>query len=205
MERPELTDKVADYMIRLMGELLPSTLCFHNLSHTIDVVFAVSKIGKHLTLDESELNVLKIAAWFHDSGYLYEYKKHEDISKIIANTYLVQQFAEKDLIDDVLACITATKMPQSPQNILQEIICDADFFHFTLKEYQRKTQQLRKEWEIYLQKSYNDTEWNHFNLAMLQDHQYFTVYGKSVWQPLKMENISLLKSSAFDLNYNLNQ
>jgi uncharacterized protein len=194
MVRQEITDKVADHVVWLMGELLPSTLYFHNLSHTMDVVFAVSEIGEQLKLDESELNILKIAAWFHDCGYIYNYTGHEVISKIIAEIYLSQLFAEKDFIGEVLACINVTKMPQKPKNILQQVICDADFYHFTLKDYGKKSQQLRKEWEIYLQKIYSDTDWNHLNSGVLQNHQYFTRYGQDIWQPLVLKNVSQLKS-----------
>ena len=193
MEDSELTGKVADHVISLMGELLPPTLFFHNLSHTTDVVFAVSEIGEHLKLDNSEMDILKIAAWFHDCGYLYEYTGHEEISKVMARTYLIRQAAKKGFIEDVLACINATKMPQEPKNTLQQIICDADFYHFTLKGYGQKAHQLRKEWEIYRGKFYNDADWNQLNLNLLQQHQYFTTYGKEIWQPLKMKNISLLE------------
>ena len=34
-----------------------------------------------------------------------------------------------------MGCIAATKMPQKPEGVLQQIICDADLFHLSLPEY----------------------------------------------------------------------
>jgi predicted metal-dependent HD superfamily phosphohydrolase len=168
-----------------MEENLPPTMYFHNLGHTQRVVNAAIEIGGHCKLKRQELNILIVAAWFHDTGYLYHYKGHEDTSMIIAGTFLMQHHYNNEFIQQVWDCIEATKIPQSPKNLIQQIICDADMRHFALENYPDFASDLRQEWEVHLDKRYSDEEWRSLNLRALQHHKYFTEYGKTVLQEAK--------------------
>ncbi|MDB5148878.1 MAG: hypothetical protein JWQ57_2898 [Mucilaginibacter sp.] len=169
---------------------------FHNLGHTQRVVYAAIEISAHGKLKRQELTILTIAAWFHDTGYLYHYKGHEDTSMIIAGTFLMQHHYNNDFIQQVWDCIEATKVPQSPKNLIQQIICDADMHHFASPDYLKCAHNLKMEWEIYLGKQCSDEEWYNVNLNLLQQHQYFTEYGKTVLQAGKEKNIELMKKQA---------
>ena len=193
-----LEEKVAEYVDTLLHEKLPATLYFHNYEHTKHVVSAAMEIGAHVNLTQQDMLIVEVAAWFHDCGYLYHYTGHEESSKLIAGAYLAQMGADKPFIDDVLNCINATKMPQAPTNLVQQVICDADLYHFTAKDYQETALRLKKEWEVNLSKHYSNREWDFLNLRVLKEHSYFTTYGKTVMQKLKEENIALLKKSCFD-------
>ena len=45
---------------------LPDTMTYHNLNHTREVVKAAEKIGSYASLQEEEMEILLLAAWFHD-------------------------------------------------------------------------------------------------------------------------------------------
>lgn len=92
----------------------------------------------------------------------------------------------------VSSCILATRFPQQPKNKPEEILCDADFYHFSRTDYTAHEQQLRKEWEIHLHLKYTDDEWDKLNYEMLKDHKYFTTYGQTVLQERKKENLKKL-------------
>jgi uncharacterized protein len=98
----------------------------------------------------------------------------------------------EQFIDEVTGCIAATKMPQSPQNLLQQIMCDADMFHLADDNYPGYASRLRTEWELILNKQYSDEQWRQINLNMLIQHKYFTDYGKIVLQEHKLANIDKL-------------
>ncbi|UOE51251.1 HD domain-containing protein [Mucilaginibacter sp. SMC90] len=188
-----IVKKAAAYVTSLMEENLPATMYFHNKAHTQRVVNAALEIAGHCKLKKQELTILTIAAWFHDTGYLYHYKGHEDTSMIIAGTFLMQHHYNSDFIQQVWDCIEATKIPQSPKNLIQQIICDADLRHFASENYLDLARDLKQEWEVRLAKHFSDGEWHSLNLAVLQQHQFFTEYGKTVLQAAKQQNIDLMK------------
>ena len=193
-DRIDLIQKAMDYVTGLMAERLPATMTFHNMQHTLDVSDAVQLICTEEKLTPVECLVVQMAAVFHDSGYLFTYSGHEEASMGIAGTYLLQESWTAGMIDEVVSCIAATKMPQNPKNRIQEVICDADMYHFTRKDYPEYAARLKTEWGHHLNKHADDLEWDKSNLAVLCSHRYFTKYAQTFWQPLKQQNIQLLQT-----------
>lgn len=183
------------YVTDLLVERLSPNMQFHNLQHTLDVFEAAIEISKHTDLAEDEKVELQLAALFHDTGYAFQYLGHEDVSIAIAGTYLMQQGYHKGMYKPILDCIEATKMPQSPQNLMQQVICDADLHHFAKPNYIEYAERLRKEWEVHLRRTYTDEEWSQLNIAVLTNHRYFTEYGKTVMQAMKQQNIDLMRNA----------
>lgn len=85
----------------------------------------------------------------------------------------------EDIAQKAAGCILATKMPHNPQNLTEEIICDADTYHFGTKEFKTTNKNVKKEYELrgYAHFIHN---WNENAIALLQRHQYFTNYCKSL-------------------------
>lgn len=181
--------KVARFASKLLKTNLPKNLVFHNHQHTWEVVQAAYEIGKNSGLKEDEIEILMIAAWFHDIGHTVQYMGHEDASKQIATEYLQKINYPAGKLQQVLDCIEATRMPQNPTNTMQKIMCDADLYHFTLPSYLAKKELLRKEWELVFDKIYSDKAWNEMNLDFLKMHHYCTDYGEAVLSKRKDKNI----------------
>lgn len=188
----KLVKQASKFAKTLINNQLPQTMHFHNLLHTQYLVNAVTEIGFQCKISSREMAIIQTAAWFHDTGYCYAYIGHEDNSIGIAATFLKQEDADASFTDEVVGCIAATKMPQSPQNLLQQIMCDADMFHLADDDYPTYASRLRAEWEFTLTKKYSDEQWRQLNLNMLVQHKYFTDYGKTVLQGHKLANIDKL-------------
>ena len=63
---------------RLKNELDPR-LGYHNIMHTLDVLEQAEVLAKQENVtDKHDLLLLKTAAVFHDSGFLFVYKGHEE-------------------------------------------------------------------------------------------------------------------------------
>lgn len=172
---------------------LSSDLCFHNYSHTKEVVFSVQELCSRISAPDLKKEVVILAAWFHDCGYSSTYKGHEEESCHIAKDFLKIKEMPSHIIKEVTDCIMATTYPQSPKTLEDEIICDADFFHFARADYDRHEERLRKEWKLCLGRVYTDLEWHEQNCKLLLKHQYFTDYGKNVLQKFKDVNIQMMK------------
>lgn len=189
--------KVTQLLIQLIQQyctnLLTKERCvkfpFHNLEHTKEVVQNVSYLCAAMDIDKGDTEILKVAAWFHDTGFSVTYKGHEEESKKIATAFLKQQKIDKDFIDKVCNCIDATKMPQCPTTLLAEVLCDADIFHISNSHFFYRKLLLRREWEVFCDNKVTDLEWHKLNLEFLKMHHFRTVYGKEILEQGKQENI----------------
>jgi len=153
---------------------LDKAFVFHNLGHTLEVVEACETMATKSNLNDRDRLVLLLAAWFHDTGYSSGAAQHEENSEKVATTFLKSKGADPQLIRDVNACIMATKVPQSPTNIIEQIICDADLFHLGSETFVEKTKLLRQEINKLQDKEVDKKEWRQMNVEFLQRHRVFT-------------------------------
>ncbi|WP_158542185.1 HD domain-containing protein [Pedobacter chinensis] len=193
MDLNHIVELSSRFVTDLFAEELSVQLSFHSAYHTGNVVIAAEEIGLNAGLSTEELDLVAIAAWFHDTGYTRGYSGHEQLSVIIARDFLADNGLDAQRIEKITSCILATVFPQRPKNKLEMVLCDADFYHFSRDDYPGFEVSLRKEWETCLNLHYTDEQWNALNLEMLTNHQYFTVYGKTVLQERKQRNIDQLK------------
>jgi len=188
-----IIDRAKDYVLQLLLSKLPNGMRFHNVMHTQEVAKATIEIAGESNFSPKQLEVVTLAAWFHDCGYTNTHRNHEDSSKTIAADFLRQcNYPEED-IRQVLACIEATRFPQNPKSPEEEVLVDADLYHFTKTDYSKYERRLRMEFKTYLGKTYTNEEWDETNYALLKQHSYYTVYGKTVLQKFKEVNMEMLK------------
>lgn len=169
-------------------------LVYHNLEHTKQVVAAAEQIAAHYRLSDEDLLVIYIAAWFHDIGYLLgEPKTHEETGVQTALSFLQRQQVPASVQEKVSGCIMATKMPQEPHNLLEQIVCDADLFNFGTKQFKDRTKLLHKEIEITHHKEISGADWTAGTLKLMGEHHFHTDYARALLQQQKDENIADLK------------
>jgi hypothetical protein len=90
-------------------------------------------------------------------------------------------------------CIRATRLPQKPANLLQQIICDADLFHLGTDQFEDKTRALRKELNMTSGTHVSKEEWGRINVQFLEMHHYFTAYCKERLEHVKQEHLKRLR------------
>lgn len=188
-EQSRITQRASEYIFELFKEKLPEHLVYHNFAHTESVAAAARKLAKGMKLAEDAIEIVTLAGWFHDAGFIEAYHGHEDVSKRIAEEYLRGEGVSDQKIGFVLGCIEATRMPQSPKNLLEEILCDADMSALGKKTSFERSQLLRIEWEKALGKTMTDEEWLRQDLNFLTSHKYFTRYAQEIYDDRKLENI----------------
>ncbi|MEN7548897.1 Pycsar system effector family protein [Rapidithrix thailandica] len=186
-------EKAEEYITSLFNNELPKVYSYHNLEHTQEVVKAALEIGAHSHLDPGQLEVLLLAAWFHDTGYRFQAEEHEGKSAEIAQQFLENQGYAAEKIEQVKEAILATRMPQKPKSQVEKILCDSDLYHLSSGEFFDRSSLLRKEWADACDRSYNEEDWYAYNLDFLLKHQYFTEYAQSTMTPKKEDNIKKLR------------
>lgn len=181
-----------DHILRRLAEELPAHLTYHGHHHTIDVLEATERIAKAEGVSDSEIDMVLVAAAYHDCGFLYGHQDHEVKGCEIAKETLPQfGFGTKE-IDRVCEMIMATKVPQQPSNQLSRILCDADLDYLGRDDFEPVSQSLFK--ELNELDIVSDLEkWNRIQLGFLSQHSYHTDYGKTLRQPEKQKRLEEIK------------
>lgn len=190
-----IVDKVEAYAKTILENDIPDQYVYHDHYHTERVVEAAQTIGKECGFDENDIELLTVAAWFHDTGYNQGCSNHESAGVHIARAFLEKESYPEDKINKVEGCIKATKMPQNPTNSLEEVLCDADLHHLACEDYQKMAAKMHKEIEHMKGHSIEDEDWNEMNYQFFKDHEFFTTYGKTVLEPIKDRNLQTIKKA----------
>ncbi len=186
--------KTDHYITGLFEQQHPSHLVFHNLRHTKNVVERTKEICGHYQVSDRDMLIVYIAAWFHDTGYLFvEHEFHEERSVEIMKEFMGRFNLGEDLMEEIASCITATRQPRNPSGLLQEIICDADTYHFGTKEFKETNSLIFEEYQYYQKGALSKTAFNEGALMMLQHHQFYTSYCRDLLDSYKKKNMKKLK------------
>lgn len=195
-----LIQLVEEYAVNMILERSPKQNMYHNLDHTKEVVNAVIEIATGESVTKEELEIITIAAWFHDLGYIEKTKGHEEISAMFASNFLLNQDYDQTKIDKVIGCILATKVPQHPKNHIEKIMCDADLNHLGRKSFIDRNNLFRTEFEFYFKRKLTESEWLIKSIEFISQHNFFTDYAQNTFSEVQNENLSLLQHQLDSLN-----
>jgi predicted metal-dependent HD superfamily phosphohydrolase len=173
----------------------PQSLPYHNATHTIAVLDASNELANHYQITEEERFIVNTAALFHDLGITQGgTANHEIRSAEMAETWLKERGITHETIERIKGCIMATKLPQKPENLLEEIIGDADLWHLGTENFTINQKLLRQEFSEAGGKEVEKDAWRLRNIALLSSHKFHTEYAKGLLQGKKEEHLNRLKN-----------
>jgi len=196
MQEVAIVDEAEEYVKKLLTQRLTDDHQYHNLSHTLAVRTASRKLGEMANLSPAQLEILELAALFHDTGHVETYNGHEDVSHRLAREFLEKHDYTEDRMQEVLDCVDVTFMANRPTNELQKIIRDADLINLGSDGYLVHLQGLRHEWEVFLGQRFSDADWYKMNYKFLKGQTFFTDYAQEMYGPKLSNNINNLKKLA---------
>ncbi|WP_281310477.1 Pycsar system effector family protein [Flavobacterium flavigenum] len=185
-----LIEQSEDFVTNLLKDKLSALYSYHNFNHTFSVVNATKELCEKENVNPDDRELLLIAAWFHDTGYISGYENHENESIRIASKFLKEKNQTDEFIKKVGDLISATAKEYIPKNHLEKIIKDADFIHIISPEYISTCELLRLELKNTGIVDFSNLEWatENFNFLMTK-HHFYTDYAQKNWQPLKEKNL----------------
>ena len=187
-------EKFESWIREMFENRQKSEVCFHNLDHTLQIVEKVKEIGDYYKLKEEEQEDLFFAGWMHDVGYWEGTREgHEMRGAEMAQDYLLELGVSKERVDRIKSIILATRVPQNPQNLLEEIICDSDLYHLSSDRFFDQTLLLKKENENCGNGKISLTDWLKASKVFMMSHHYHTGYAKEFLQPGKEKNLELIE------------
>lgn len=188
------------YVEKHFAERIPEEYVYHDLLHTKYVVEATRQIAEGYELTDRELEIIQLAAWFHDSGYDQGGKDHEKRGKDYAVAFLKQQDYPETATEKVSRCILATKWPQYPGDLLEEIVCDADLSHLGNAWYWDRCGKVRQELYLIHGKVLSEQEWVDSELQFITNHHYHTEVARELFDKRKEKHIRQLLKQKLRLN-----
>jgi predicted metal-dependent HD superfamily phosphohydrolase len=137
--------------------------------------------------------VIKISALYHDVGFIKVYGGHEEESCAVALEELSSFGCGEQQLQKVAGMIRATKVPQIPQNTLEQIICDADLDYLGRNDFFTIGDGLYKEF-LYQKIVTDEDSWNRLQVKFLESHHYFTETSKKRRQHEKQRHLEEVKA-----------
>ena len=183
-----------NYIVERLSVELASNLYYHGLHHTLDVCRAVEHLARKENVTGNELVLLQTAAYFHDAGFLEQYRDNEPIAVRIAGETLPRFDYSREQVEVIENIILATRLPQRPHTHLEQIMCDADLDYLGREDYHTIANSLKSELIEYgIIQVQSEKEWNALQANFLQKHVYFTRTAQASREPLKQQHLTEIR------------
>jgi len=185
-------NKLRKSILQILESQLPEGIYYHKIGHTLDALRVCNQHIKREKIDSHQSKLLRLAVLMHDAGFSISLENHEMNSCRIAERLMLEHGFPKSEIRRVQDMIMATRIPQSPKNILEKIICDSDLDYLGRSDYYSKSHRLFKELNLRGIIN-NDEEWHKAQIKFLEGHQFHTDYARKFLEPQKMKRLEELK------------
>lgn len=192
-------DKIYDKIISDLENNLPAYLTYHCPDHTRLVLEKTILIAEMEMVSDRELLLLKIAAIYHDTGYLNSVEDHEVESCKIAESQLPEFGFGKTEISQICGMIMATKIPQQPKSRLEGILADADLEYLGTSEFEVISEKLYTEMK-HFKPDLTLNQWYNIQINFISKHHFHTAYCLKNRDLYKSENLRKIKEKALLLS-----
>lgn len=183
---------VEDFIFAKLERELPDGLHYHGIHHTRNMYKSAVEIAEQENIEGNDLNLVRVAALFHDSGFTCTYEDHETAGCEIVKKELPAFGYSKEEIDLVCAMIMTTKVPQTAKTNLERILCDADLDYLGTDKFESIGNTLLEELNERGAKL-DAMKWNELQIKFLNKHKYYTKTCIRLRDPVKKQHLEILK------------
>jgi uncharacterized protein len=185
-------ERARAYALRRLERELPAALTYHSLAHTRDdVAPATLRLAAIAGVSGEQRMLLHTAAYYHDIGFVTQRADHEAIGARVAAEMLPEFGYTAPQIELIHGMIMATKLPQSPRTLLEQLMADADLDALGRTDFMTRNQALRDELAAY-GAHWDDLRWYSEQLYFLEAHHYWTDAAQQVRGEQKRRNVELM-------------
>lgn len=195
----QLLNEAEEYVKAYFEQHISADYVFHDLEHTAQTVAAARVLAEGHQTSQEDLLLVQLAAWFHDTGYSEGSQDHEERSCRLATQFLKGKISDAELAV-VNNCIRATKIPQTPQDTLGRVICDADLSHLGMESYWDRTGKYRQELIVTRKSILSDQDWVDFELDFMLKHEYHSEVAREMFNKRKAKHVQQLIKQKRRLN-----
>ncbi len=179
--------------LRYLQDNLNSIYHYHNAEHTLNVCTMIAEFSENCILPENEIAALKIAAIFHDFGYLESAFDNEGLALPFMMEFCKKYGVEEKVSHRAGELIMETAFPYHPVSAAGELLCDADIEYIGRVCFFEKAGLFRQEMSA-LNHIYSDQQWWKLELDFLQNNQFFSTVCREKRSAGRLANIAKVKA-----------
>ena len=172
---------------------LPPWLYYHSPDHTKYVLERSIFLARQEGISGRDLFLIKVAALYHDLGFIKGRKDHESISCELAAKELPEYDISPEEIRKICGMIAATRIPQNPQTPLENVLADADLEYLGTDSFYETSEKLYQEL-LHDQPNLSRQQWNEIQVKFLSGHTYHTNYCKEFCEAIKLKHLKELQA-----------
>lgn len=191
-----IVHQAEQYVRNLLQDGLTADHTYHNLPHTQAVVEAARLLAARQQLPPDVCEMIELAAWFHDTGYVEVYENNEVRGAAIAAAFLNERGYPAARTATVERLICATDIRHQPTDDWEQLLRDADLSNMGRADYMAVLAGLRHEWAAYRNERYEDVQWYLLNYDFVKNHQYHTALAQEIYGVQHKQNEKILKKLA---------
>ncbi len=183
-------------LVKLEKEL--ASLRYHNLQHTRSVINDAITLAKDDSCCARDLELILVAAAFHDAGYLVSPTEHEQAGARFAEEAMRAEncFTSEEIalvvqsIKDTKLVVVGGETVQVANTRLSPYLLDADMAHFGRVDFREKSELLRLEFGTVLA-----LKWWDETFKLVDDHLWKTWPAYQKWEKQKKVNLRGLREA----------
>lgn len=187
---------IAPILSKLKQDLSPE-LFYHNAAHTEEVMREAILFALQDGLSSREIELIAIAAAFHDAGFLSQKGENEALGSKLAvevmkdeGTYTEEEIQlVRQMILDTIVQNTPSGLRQIPTTRLSPYLLDGDMGNIGREDFFEKGEKVFRELGISSQKRFLKA-----SLGMVEAHTWYSPAAKELRETQKQRNIEILKS-----------
>lgn len=177
--------------------LIPlENMYYHQYDHALSVMERWIYLATMEWCSQDEIEMITIAALFHDTWFVIEYDNNETFWAKIARNYLRTILYPEDKIKIIQEIILATHPSTKPKTLLQEIIKDADMDNLGRDDFFDINEKIKKELELMKNIKIKDPDWHHASLDIIRWHVFYTDTQIKERNEKLLKNLEELKSQS---------
>lgn len=193
-------DSMRNDILNKLKSMLPDEVVYHDLGHTLNVEKAAMRLGRLEGLTSEEMILVRTAALFHDTGFIFTYHHNELHGVRLMEKTLPKYGFTTEQIDQIRDMILATSIDIKPVGLLQQILCDADHDYLGRADYYVVSKKLHEEL-IAFGEEISEENWLKMQIKFLEEiHEYYTITALNIRQRGKLNRLEELKQNLLELN-----
>lgn len=179
-------------LLEILHHKLSKDLHYHGVHHTLDALKTCDLYLKKIKITKHKAQLLRLGILFHDIGFTVSNDDHEIRGAEIAKELLAKYDFKTEDINIIVGLILSTKVPQTPNTLLEKMICDIDLDYLGRTDFYKISNYLFEELQYTIGLK-DKNEWNKIQVKFLEAHQYHTDFAMQKRQPEKEKRIKELK------------
>jgi uncharacterized protein len=184
---------IAEIFSILQRDLAPE-LCYHNYTHSLEVFEEAIMLALHDNLADRDIELLAIAAAYHDAGFLYQKEDNEQIAAKMATNALYRTggYTEheislvQEMIEDTKVMLVDHQFTRLVSNDLSKYLLDADLGNLGNPNFFVKNKLILKETGM------DEKIFQRLSLSLLRNHRWLTPAGMALKEEQRLKNLERL-------------